>query len=140
VPRKHHRSRTQTEGSRARSQPRQNIQHRGNLTPACKVVFYEEGTVVSELFRFYIEIDVVEEALPNACTQRRTVSLRTAKQSKKHIYLLTRLELQCRWRKYPAMARRSEDSRLAISLAKIAQLVATGLDCRGGRQESFSAE
>src|ERR1700730_13052556 len=73
VPRKHHRSRTQTKRCRSRCQPRQKIQRGGHRTPTCKVVFDEVRAVVPERFRFYVQIDVVEEALADACTQRRTV-------------------------------------------------------------------
>lgn len=61
MPRKHQDRRSQAQRRRPRAYPREEIQRRGNLAKAGKVMLDKKSAVISQRFRFNITLDEFPE-------------------------------------------------------------------------------
>jgi hypothetical protein len=88
VPGQHQHGGAEAERCRARGEPGQQLQRRGDLAPAHEVVLDEEGSAIAERFRLHVELHKVVKAFAQGSTGSLTARLRASKNGELHRRIL----------------------------------------------------
>ncbi len=86
MPRKHHDGSAQAQRLGPSADPSEEVQSRGDLTEAGKVMFYQEGAVITEGLGFYVAFDEFSESCSTVIISPSPSCLVSTEKSKLHCF------------------------------------------------------